>query len=293
MQIYIFKIRKSNRHTVLTLLHARSFSFSFLFLTFRYVYACSMAFYLKPPRGEIHLDKIQELGLQRLRFLAKIRDRPFEEFQDLLADNLDLTDAVMENTPKDRVAHFVLKLIASSSLPTSSNLHTTCSQFRDFFLEQEMQLFSWRTLVLEPEIRHRSLCGLQRHLRQNLVQRQRLSRDLSHLLNATSEIIDQRTLFPDSESNREIHVPFHLVPNLVSKRLVTVRDGMALITKENVLPFLSIIFKQLLFDGTSDEFGLLKDDRLANIQTVILGIFKAQLATQFSLGCSKDLKSTP
>ena len=180
-----------------------------------------MTFYLKPPRGEIHLDKIIDLGLKRLRFLSKIRDQPLEDFPDILADNIDLTEAIVEDTPKDRVSHFILKTVAASTTDFDRT-QTSCYQFKEFVLEQEMQLFHWRNHGLSPETRHRSLCGLQRHLRQNLCGRKHLSRDVIHLLDTISEIIDQQVLFEESDSRRtEIGIPSHLVPNLVAQRHVS------------------------------------------------------------------------
>ena len=260
-----------------------------------------MTFYLKPPRGEIHLEKITDLGIKRLKFLSKIRGKPLEELQDILAQNFDLTEAVVEDTPKDRVAHYVLKIVASAAEKEKhEKKNVILSQFREFLVEQELQLFSWRTSGLDPRTRHQSLIGLQRHMRQNLCRSRRLSRDLVHLLNAVSEIIDQGTLLNPSESVFDndadgIQVPFALVPRLVSERLTVLTNGMANITKANVLPFLAIVFKNILLSSL-DTFRMHEDQRYQAMRSEILSVFGREIvandpAIDFNSPFPADLKA--
>lgn len=157
-----------------------------------------MTFYLKPPSGCISLDKIVRLGTLRLKFLIKIRnvdsDTLFDAFDEVLRDSIDELEAVQEDTMTDRIAHFVLRLVADRGP----------RQFQDLFWSQETRLFQVRLRVQQDK---QGALQLQRHLRQSLRDRYDSEMALSH------DIITQ--VCDDEES---VQVPFQMVPDLVSSR---------------------------------------------------------------------------
>ena len=119
-----------------------------------------MTFYLSPPRGEIHMDRMLDLGLKRLELLGLIKGKCLLELQDtVLSDRryLDLQEAVESNTPKDRVSHFALRLAAMKNY-----------QFKQYFIAQEMHLFEIRNASLDPDEKLKSLKALRRHLRKSM-----------------------------------------------------------------------------------------------------------------------------
>ena len=73
-----------------------------------------MTFYLKPPRGDIALDKLEDLAMKRWNFLKLLIEASHtgsvQSFDETLALHSDLSEAVMENSSKDRVSHFFLRL---------------------------------------------------------------------------------------------------------------------------------------------------------------------------------------
>ena len=76
----------------------------------------NMSFYLKPPRGDISLEKLEDLVLKRWRFLQILNGGKNEdELQERLSQEANLSESVMENSSKDRVSHFFLGLAIAQS----------------------------------------------------------------------------------------------------------------------------------------------------------------------------------
>ena len=111
-----------------------------------------MSFYFKPPRGEIHAEKLLMLGQQRLEILTALRaDSALDE---VISANLEsASESVLEGSSKDRVAHFVLKLAAVKN-----------RSFREFFVAKEQILFAKR-LELKSSCVRKALLELRRHLK--------------------------------------------------------------------------------------------------------------------------------
>ena len=190
-----------------------------------------MAFYLKPPRGEIHLEKAGQLASKRIKFLSIIGDTSGFGLEAELQRHPELYEAVAENTPKDRVAHYFLRI--ASALGDSWSL-------KEFFLRQESFLFELRS-VKEG---YSMLVQLRRHLREMLASSFSLDTDLKHIHEAVSDIIDEQVF--DSRSNATVRVPFHLAPTLVAKRLVALDGGQAVIDSAAVKPFLTCVHQHFL-----------------------------------------------
>ena len=222
-------------------------------------------FYMKPPRGEIHLEKAGQLASKRIRFLSIIGDRGQFDLEAGLQRHRDLYEAVAENTPKDRVAHYFLRI--ASALGDSWGL-------KEYFLRQESRLFELRS-VKEG---YSMLLQLQRHLREMLASSSCLDTDLKRIHGAVSEIIDEEVY--NSRSNAAVRVPFRLAPTLVAKRLVDLEGGQAVIDSTAVKPFLTCVHQHFLaaslrsIAATGRE--MMRDDpRLQDLITSIASEFRA------------------
>ena len=220
----------------------------------------------KPPRGEIHLEKAGELASKRIRFLSIIGDasRLFD-LEAELQQHRELYEAVAENTPKDRVAHYFLRM--ASALGDSWGL-------KEFFLRQESLLFELRSI----KEGYAMLVQLQRHLREMLASSFSLDTDLKHIHEAVSDIIDEQVF--DRQSNATVKVPFRLATSLVAKRLVALDGGQAVINSTAVKPFLTCIHQHFLSASlksmAADGKEMLRDDpRLRNLVTSINTEFQA------------------
>lgn len=228
-----------------------------------------MTFYLKPPRGEIALANLTDLGLKRLSFLGLLeRCRgDAQELSEALESRGDLSEAVAEDTPKDRVSHFMLGLAA-----------TRDSSFRSFFLRNEARLFLLRCQTLSSEQRESALKDLQRHLRE-LLKASRRDCDLVPIFDAVSEVIETDLI----SGSGEVLVPFEIVASLVSERKVELRAGSAVITskEEVLLPFLAALFSHLLRDHSrrlSREAEA--DERLTDFASEVLAEFRLEHASE-------------
>ena len=120
-----------------------------------------MTFYLKPPRGDIALDKLEDLALKRWKFLRLLLDVAHNGnqmgFDETLALHSDLSEAVMDNSSKDRVSHFFLRLAVAKINDFS---------VKDIFLRGETCLFSYRIVEnSRPDLAKR-LAEVVRHIDQ-------------------------------------------------------------------------------------------------------------------------------
>lgn len=74
-----------------------------------------MALYIKPPKGGIGFNKLCDLIKQRLFFLHFLSDKSTEEItsavhQETVTAN---SECLIEGTAKDKVSHFILRLMFS------------------------------------------------------------------------------------------------------------------------------------------------------------------------------------
>ena len=120
------------------------------------------------------------MASKRIRFLSAIRGAGRFDLEAELQRRPDLFEAVAEDTPKDRVAHYFLRIAAA--LADSWGL-------REFFLRQESLLFELRSL---KECNSAALLQLQRHLRDMLAASPSLDVDLRHVHGAVSDVIDEQ-----------------------------------------------------------------------------------------------------
>ena len=211
-----------------------------------------MTFYLKPPRGEIHKEKLEELTRSRIQLLSHINTHG--ELQDMfLAENVNLAEAVMEGSSKDRISHYMLRL----SIGLSGSVY-----LKSKFLELETKLFKQRLKCLDKD-EILSLFGeSERHL--NSLKGVLSNVALRNLKSTIDDIITMYSLPIGEYVGDGIKVPFYLVPDLVRDRLVILSQGYAVINKIQIEPYLASIFRVMLQDSLKinhfNVYGCEKDD---------------------------------
>ena len=197
-----------------------------------------MTFYLKPPRGDISLEKLEDLALKRWKFLCILKDHYCHSSADQFHENLSnfghLSEATMENNPKDRVSHFILRLVMSQINDYS---------LKSKWIELETLLFSYRLNEMFDDDLAQSLKDVIRHLSVF----ESSNDNFEIFAQSLSKILEEGMLHENERNkNAEFKVPFDLVPSLVSKRTVELEFGQAKITTKNVIPFLHCLFSQLI-----------------------------------------------
>lgn len=188
-----------------------------------------MTFYLKPPRGEISLDKLEDLVLKRWQFLQILISNDLDALQSLGY----LSESVMDNSSKDRVSHFFLRLAISKIASYECK--------RDF-VQGEVALFLHRLKETCLKDLCQSLCEVVRHV-DEMPNDERLMMVLSESI----VYILKHSMLENQES--EFSVPFQLVPELVAKRQVIVQAGWAQIKTCHVSDFLACVFTRLIKDS--------------------------------------------
>ena len=205
-----------------------------------------MTFYLKPPRGDISLEKLEDLALKRWKFLCILKDNYCHSSVDQFHENLSnfghLSEATMENNPKDRVSHFILRLVMSQIKDYS---------LKSKWIELETLLFSYRLNEMFEDDLAQSLKDVIRHLS---VFAENDDKNFEIFGRSLSKILEEDML-RENERNKdaEFKVPFDLVPSLVSKRTVELEFGLAKITTKNVIPFLHCLFSQLILSSLKKQ----------------------------------------
>ena len=250
-----------------------------------------MSFYLKPPRGDIFMEKLEDLALKRWKFLNILKDNvdSVEEFHEKLADHGNLSESVMEHSSKDRVSHFILRLVISKSKYDYD--------LRRKWIQCETLLFSYRLREMFDEDIEKSLKEVIRHLSAFEVNEEN-DDDLSVIQQALVTILENQMLGQNSQNNPgSFKVAFHLVPNLVSKRLVNLELGQAIITSSKVMEFVQEIFSKLLKSSIMQmskqdlSYGAEEDDQRL---VILIKRIRNQISDrtfQRDLYCVNDIKA--
>ena len=101
-----------------------------------------MSFYIKPPRGDISLEKLTELAVKRIQFMDLLNEynrendfnAKYDDFHETLSERADnLSESVMEGTTSDKVSHFILRYCVATNKDW---------EFRNYFLERERGVVS-------------------------------------------------------------------------------------------------------------------------------------------------------
>ena len=176
-------------------------------------------------------------------------------FDETLALHSDLSEAVMENSSKDRVSHFFLRLAVAK---------INDAAVKETFLKGETCLFSYRiTENSRPDLANR-LADVVRHIDQLETE----DNEFDILSESIVTLLRQEMLDAGNGNEHEgFKVPFYVVPSLVATRQVQLDHGMAIIDSVNVRKFLSCVFTKILCSSLSNmtaialRYGAEDDDQ--------------------------------
>ncbi|OZJ06838.1 hypothetical protein BZG36_00186 [Bifiguratus adelaidae] len=202
-------------------------------------YPSRLNFYLVPPQYEITVDEFEEFALDRLHVLkalegAQLRNKSREESKqqlDTVSDKylpLHSNQAVkahnvFEERRKDHISHFILRLAYCRS-----------EELRSWFLRQECALFRHRYENESMAEKHAFLDDLQ--LDWKVLSNEEKKEIFEELVSASAwhasqysgqnvGLKERAKAFVESEGFFEVN--FERVPELVSRRLVYIRNGKA------------------------------------------------------------------
>lgn len=181
------------------------------------------------------MDKLEELTVKRWTFLQLLDDNcdHVDSFHDKLCDHANLAESVMEGTSKDRVSHFILRLVAA---------HSDFSAKSDF-VRLEKRLFVYRLQETSTSSVRKALREVVRHIDSIL---ENVQDDTYQVLRESLVTILKRNMLSSDQEDCEFHAPFQLVPSMVGKRLVELSNGQAVIKCSNANIFLECVFENML-----------------------------------------------
>ncbi|XP_041467466.1 probable DNA primase large subunit [Lytechinus variegatus] len=230
-----------------------------------------MAYYIKPPDGFGTLEKLRVYALRRMNFLVEVVNcAEATDFQQLLEKGATAVDSdcLIEGSKKDRISHFLLRLICSPDAELST-----------FLLKAETELFCHRfscmisdELVKFLKATYRFLCRLQRHHElssakpaQSAFPQQTLSSisrsheafsiavgNLLHVLDAVLEAAGswkQAVKLYMDYSSSVFAVPFQHALCLVASRQVILHRGAAFVPFWSLHVVLAAMFEDILREG--------------------------------------------
>ncbi|PVG00189.1 DNA primase, large subunit [Serendipita vermifera] len=245
-------------------------------------YPHRLNFYDTPPKFDVTLEQFESWALDRLRILAEIessfvRNRNYEELKTLVITQQKKYLSLNSNTAanvdkdferkKDHVGHFVLRLAFCRS-----------EELRKRFIKAEMALFRIRYDTDDPRERAEFL----------------LSRDFgwSEVSSAEKAELEPQlrlyippSLSKDFPSEQYFKVPWTRVPDLVERRRVYLRAGIAYVAKREQS---SIIFQQFqtelekALELTARALPRMDEDRLTPILDHLSKGFLAGISSEYS-----------
>ncbi|GAB1608839.1 hypothetical protein Ahia01_001168500, partial [Argonauta hians] len=243
-----------------------------------------MCFYLKPPTGNISLEKLEKFSFKRLDFLIRVLAAAddFIALTDLVKD-LSLvadSDYLIEGTKKDQISHFILRMAFSGD-----------AELWRLFKKAETSLFNFRFQCMKPEEIYSSIKPVRRLAaaailsgKGNCVKPfsfegvlQVFERIAASCDGVWSSVIDKYYAGCKTEYFR---VPFVYVLKMVSARRVWLERGEALVQFCRLHQVMASLF-ELMLESSRQEFQKILTDL---IDERIDGLFH-QLQKYFQLKC--------
>ncbi|XP_071549404.1 uncharacterized protein [Panulirus ornatus] len=183
-----------------------------------------MAFYIKPPEGNISLSRLYEDAETRLLFLCEVHQccGSSGQIQSILVDHPSIasnSECLIEGSRKDRISHFVLRLVCQES-----------EHFRKYFTEAETHLFDYRLKSGGESTMVHSVSDLKRHSGYALKHMKLTSSHREVMLQVqkmSSEILSSGMVECSMRisCHHIIKVPWTMVIPLVKERNVAVISG--------------------------------------------------------------------
>ncbi|CAH1099079.1 unnamed protein product [Psylliodes chrysocephalus] len=197
-----------------------------------------MTFYMKPPRGILHLHKLEECVKERLLCYKNLKN-----------SNTELTEVsnfqyLVEDSSLDRTGHFILRLLAYSS-----------SSYQYDFIKNEINLLEVRLKSYDRQDMKQFLKRLLKHSREifNMNENESLREIYLVFIRIFSTMLRNnylkhifKTEHTQGCETFTIKVHFHFCLSLVAKREVELIGGIVQIPCTMWLQFLLCLFETYL-----------------------------------------------
>lgn len=251
------------------------------------LYDLRLSFYDIPPLEEITLEEFETWAIDRLKILIEIescvaRSKSLKDIETtikpLLLKYLPLSPTTESNSlttyqerKKDHYSHFILRLVFCRT-----------EELRKKFVKNELILFKIRYNLLQPKEQQQFVSNYNDKLPWQYISNEEKLELIDDLYAATAPTIKSTMLVDSGDPNftitneqlkqhirnkeNFIKLPFEKVPNLLSSRLIYLKQGFAYIPSTLQLSLLSIEFQEILNRNLLRTFQSLprleEDDRL-------------------------------
>ncbi|XP_064475170.1 uncharacterized protein LOC135389109 [Ornithodoros turicata] len=233
-----------------------------------------MVFYICPPSGRVHFERLQGYGEKRLLFLLAVRETEgcLSAIHQLMQCESVFrnTDCLVEGSMQDIASHFILRF-------------TSCryQNMLDALVVAESMLFKYRIETLSWEEK-RELFEHAMH-EVEATRQCHLSDEYRGALSTLERVL--RTVLARWDSIRggqhfTLSIPFQHVLRLVDQRLVTLKNGSAITSTSSINGVLESLFDTVLNHAIvhfsqSPVFRAMEEDmRMTRIQTFLRATYR-------------------
>ncbi|WAR04934.1 PRI2-like protein [Mya arenaria] len=226
-----------------------------------------MAFYLTPPSGVIQLYKLSDYTITRFHFLSKVFKSNGDQMKliDIMKESVELSDCLLEGSVKDKISHFMLRVICSKDRSIS-----------EFFILAETLLFEFRFSCMSFEELHKLFKSLDLHTRclrrTDKGEPSLYSPEITNVLKTFYQIKRQGTSWRHVVdkyllgSQECFSVPFYKVLPLVRTREVVLNKGDAFVPYCKLRKVAVDLFNTLMKGGIKQAQSCFQcDDRFLDI----------------------------
>lgn len=238
-----------------------------------------MIFYLRPPTGRTTFDIARKAILARVIFLYNLTTQCInsEDYRQLLQSNqfvIQNSDFLSENSKYDQLAHFLLMYIVCRN-----------DQLTDYFCRAEVELFKYRleTCGVVSDF-CKQLKKLNHHRSQQYLKNDELICIMDQFRQIGLPIIAEISIFDMKNMNTNfqdyfLYLPFTCVLNLVRKRQVVLKKGIARVqvSKKNILALLAYSFKEIYWKNVKQLAKMTlwgQDSRFSDIYIQLKPFFR-------------------
>ncbi|XP_052803307.1 uncharacterized protein LOC128233600 isoform X2 [Mya arenaria] len=235
-----------------------------------------MAFYLTPPSGVIQLYKLSDYTITRFHFLSKVFKSNGDQMKliDIMKESVELSDCLLEGSVKDKISHFMLRVICSKDRSIS-----------EFFILAETLLFEFRFSCMSFEELHKLFKSLDLHTRclrrTDKGEPSLYSPEITNVLKTFYQIKRQGTSWRHVVdkyllgSQECFSVPFYKVLPLVRTREVVLNKGDAFVPYCKLRKVAVDLFNTLMKGGIKQAQSCFQcDDRFLDIFQQIKALHK-------------------
>lgn len=252
-----------------------------------------MAFYLRPPSGNISLEKLESFAWRRLCFLIKILETHNNNnivLTNLVYEDVSLvsdSDCLIEGTKKDQISHFILRMAFSEH-----------DDMWEWFENAETLLYNFRFLCMNPDEIFQCLKSVWRtvgssvwNTDSNLFSLKGALKVLQEIPSTFDDWLDVIDKYFSGRDNEYFIVPFLYALELVSERKVMLERGRALVPFNKLHVVMTSIFQNILHFSRPQfqEIQIKLDERITKLfhhlqSHLKLNVLKIQFCNEVSFG---------